>query len=260
MLRQIQSESSGNERAIQQVIDVNTGGNEAAGLLQVTPGTFAAYRDPTLPNDRTDPFANMVAALNYVRARYGDPNTVWEQGHGYDEGELARGRGVMLKNVIPPERVSPPASLSCSSGSSTSWSGSPTATYRPRKPTRTHRTLPHHRGRHGRKVYEPGIAGANAWAADQDFGTQAKNWGADAAKEIVGQFTDPFGLSSLSDRAIDDLRTAAEALEATQRQQQGAQVTVNVNGAGNPNAVRAAVVDQIEERMSPVTTRYRNGG
>ena len=79
MLRQIQSESSGNERAIQQVIDVNTGGNEAAGLLQVTPGTFAAYRDPNLPNDRTDPFANMVAALNYVRARYGDPNTVWDK-------------------------------------------------------------------------------------------------------------------------------------------------------------------------------------
>jgi len=261
MLKQIQSESSGNERAIQQVIDVNSGGNEAGGLLQVTPGTFAAYRDPTLPNDRFDPFANMVAALNYVRARYGDPNAVWGQGHGYDEGGLARGKGVMLKNVIPPERVLSP-------GLTVVFerfvdilerfaNGDLPAEETPPAPTEPSPTIG---GGTGAKVYEPGIAGANAWAADQDFGTQAKNWGADAAKEIIGQFTDPFGLSSLSDRAIDDLRTAAEALEAAQRQQQGANVTVNVNGTDNPNAVGAAVVDQIEERMSPVTTRYRNGG
>lgn len=88
MLKQIQSESGGNPGIVQQVQDVNSGGNEGVGLLQIIPGTFATYRDPSLPNDRTDPFANMVAALNYVRARYGDPNSVWGKGHGYDSGGM----------------------------------------------------------------------------------------------------------------------------------------------------------------------------
>ncbi|MEV4127156.1 transglycosylase SLT domain-containing protein [Nocardia sp. NPDC049707] len=89
MLAQINSESGGNPNILQQVIDVNSGGNEAQGLLQVIPGTFATYRDQSLPNDRTHPLANMVAALNYYRARYGnDLTTTWGQGHGYDQGGI----------------------------------------------------------------------------------------------------------------------------------------------------------------------------
>lgn len=88
MVSQIQSESGGNPRAVQNgYVDVNTGGNEAAGLLQVIPGTFAAHRDPALPNDRFDPFANMNAALRYYKSRYGmDLTTMWGKGHGYDNG------------------------------------------------------------------------------------------------------------------------------------------------------------------------------
>ncbi|WP_063012245.1 transglycosylase SLT domain-containing protein [Nocardia nova] len=94
MLAQIQSESGGNPSIVQQVHDVNSGGNEAVGILQVTPGTFAAYRDPALPNDRTDAYANMVAALRYYRARYGmDLSTMWGQGHGYARGGWAFGPG-----------------------------------------------------------------------------------------------------------------------------------------------------------------------
>ncbi|WP_280465238.1 transglycosylase SLT domain-containing protein [Nocardia brasiliensis] len=89
MLAQINSESGGNPSILQNVIDVNSGGNEAQGLLQVIPGTFATYRDPSLPNDRTNPLANMVAALNYYRARYGtDLTTTWGHGHGYDQGGI----------------------------------------------------------------------------------------------------------------------------------------------------------------------------
>jgi hypothetical protein len=87
MLAQINSESGGNPSILQQVHDVNSGGNEAQGLLQVIPGTFAAYRDKALPDDRTNPLANMVAALNYYRNRYGsDLTTTWGHGHGYDQG------------------------------------------------------------------------------------------------------------------------------------------------------------------------------
>ena len=88
MLSQIQSESGGNPGIMQQgYVDVNTGGNEAVGLLQVIPGTFEANRDPSLPNDRRDPQANMVAALRYYRGRYGtDLTTMWGHGHGYALG------------------------------------------------------------------------------------------------------------------------------------------------------------------------------
>lgn len=86
-MAQIQSESGGNPNIIQQVQDVNSGGNEAVGLLQVIPGTFARWRNPSLPNDRTDPDANISAALRYYRARWGeDLGAMWGKGHGYDQG------------------------------------------------------------------------------------------------------------------------------------------------------------------------------
>lgn len=89
MLAQIMSESSGDPNAVQGIIDVNSGGNEAVGLLQVIPGTFAAHRDPELPNDRTDAWANMNAALRYYKATYGnDLTTTWGRGHGYSEGGI----------------------------------------------------------------------------------------------------------------------------------------------------------------------------
>ena len=87
MLRQIQSESSGNPTAIQQVIDVNSGGNEAAGLLQIAKGTWPGVRDPSLVDDRLDPWANMNGALRYYKREYGmDLTTVWGKGNGYDDG------------------------------------------------------------------------------------------------------------------------------------------------------------------------------
>ncbi|MBF6358209.1 transglycosylase SLT domain-containing protein [Nocardia higoensis] len=90
MLAQIKSESGGNPNIAQQVVDVNGTGEQAGvGLLQVIPSTYEAYRDPELPNNRRDPFSNMVAALRYYRNRYGnDLTTVWGKGHGYDQGGI----------------------------------------------------------------------------------------------------------------------------------------------------------------------------
>ncbi|MGV9331053.1 transglycosylase SLT domain-containing protein [Nocardia sp. NPDC003726] len=107
MLAQIQSESGGNPSIVQQVQDVNSGGNEAVGLLQVIPSTFAQYRDPSLPNDRTNPAANMAAALRYYRARYGNNlSTMWGQGHGYADGGWVDGPGGSRGDGIR-ARVSP---------------------------------------------------------------------------------------------------------------------------------------------------------
>ena len=100
MIAQINTESGGDPSIIQQVQDVNSGGNEAVGLLQVIPGTFAAHRDPELPDDRTDPWANMNAALRYYKSRYGmDLGVMWGKGHGYNLGGWIHGSGT--KDSVP---------------------------------------------------------------------------------------------------------------------------------------------------------------
>lgn len=93
MLSQIMSESGGIPDRAQEIVDINgTGASAGLGLLQIIPGTFADHRDPTLPNDRTDPWANMNAALRYYRSRYGtDLTTQWGHGHGYAAGGVLPG-------------------------------------------------------------------------------------------------------------------------------------------------------------------------
>lgn len=92
MLSQIQSESGGNPNIAQQIVDINgTGEKAGVGLLQIIPGTYEAHRDPELPNNRRDPFSNMVAALRYYKSRYGmDLTTMWGKGHGYDQGGILK--------------------------------------------------------------------------------------------------------------------------------------------------------------------------
>lgn len=107
MLSQIGSESGGNPNILQQVDDINSrNGQHAQGLLQVIPGTFAAFRDPALPDDRTDPLANMVAALRYYKSRHGNDLTKeWGHGHGYDQGGVLKHKGWGINLSGLPEAV-----------------------------------------------------------------------------------------------------------------------------------------------------------
>lgn len=111
MLKQIMSESGGNPGIAQQIHDVNgTGESAGVGLLQIIPGTFAANRDPELPDDRRDPWANMNAALRYYKSRYGtDLTTMWGHGHGYDSGGWLKptpgGFGTYFNHTGKPEAV-----------------------------------------------------------------------------------------------------------------------------------------------------------
>ncbi|MEV8166223.1 tape measure protein [Rothia kristinae] len=93
-LKQIQTESGGNARAVQGNIgDINNAtGNLAQGLVQVIPPTFRANRDPSLPNDPFNPLANLVAGMRYAKATYGSQGMLRAigKGHGYAEGGLVK--------------------------------------------------------------------------------------------------------------------------------------------------------------------------
>lgn len=108
-LRQIQTESGGNPNIRQQVRDVNSGGNEAMGLVQVIPGTFAAFRDKSLPNDRTHPLANLVAGMNWAKYKANRRGrsmlSFIGKGHGYEDGTEAATRGWALVGEQGPELV-----------------------------------------------------------------------------------------------------------------------------------------------------------
>lgn len=100
-LEQIQIESGGDPNA-RNDWDINAkNGDPSIGLLQVIGSTFRAYRDKGLPNDQTHPLANIVAALNYVKTRYGGPAQIWPTRAGYRDGGLVRGPGGKRGDKIP---------------------------------------------------------------------------------------------------------------------------------------------------------------
>lgn len=80
----------------------------AFGLFQFLGSTKDAY----LPDESMDPYTQGKAGAKYIAERYGDPlkaKAFWESHGWYDEGGLARNKGLLLKNVNQPERVLSPA-------------------------------------------------------------------------------------------------------------------------------------------------------
>lgn len=108
-LRQVQSESGGNPKAVQNgYVDVNTiSGDLAKGLLQTISATFNAYSFPG-HKDIFNGFHNALAAINYAKNRYGSRGMlgVIGHGHGYDSGGmLPRGYSVAYNGTNRPEPV-----------------------------------------------------------------------------------------------------------------------------------------------------------
>lgn len=94
VLRQISSESSGNEKAVQGNIgDINNiTGDLAKGLMQTISSTFNANKFPG-HGDIFNGYDNLLAALNYAKNRYGSSLSFLGNGHGYENGGIINAHG-----------------------------------------------------------------------------------------------------------------------------------------------------------------------
>lgn len=109
VLRQIASESSGNEKAVQGNIgDINNiTGDLAKGLMQTISATFNAYKFPG-HGDIFNGYDNLLAALNYAKSCYGSSLSFLGNGHGYENGGLISSHGLYeIGEGNKPEMVIP---------------------------------------------------------------------------------------------------------------------------------------------------------
>jgi hypothetical protein len=86
VLSQMSTESGGNPGAINLTDSNALAGHPSQGLMQVIPGTFAAYAGPFAGLGILNPLANIYAGLNYAAHRYGPGLAGLGEGHGYDSG------------------------------------------------------------------------------------------------------------------------------------------------------------------------------
>ena len=86
VLKQIQTESGGNEKARQPGADPDgDGSGPALGLMQTKRNTFNSYALAGHHNIFNG-FDNILAGLNYAKSRYGNSLYFLGQGHGYANG------------------------------------------------------------------------------------------------------------------------------------------------------------------------------
>ncbi|GBG95187.1 hypothetical protein LFYK43_16460 [Ligilactobacillus salitolerans] len=116
VLRQIATESGGNNKAVQGNIgDINNlTGDLAKGLMQTISATFNAYKFAGHGNIFNG-YDNLLAALNYAKHRYGKSLSFLGNGHGYANGGLINSHGMYeIGEGNKPEMVIPMDSMKSS--------------------------------------------------------------------------------------------------------------------------------------------------
>lgn len=103
---QIMTESGGRPGIVQQIHDVNSGGNEARGIMQVIPPTFARWALPGHGNI-FNPVDNIIAGSRYAMARYGAGwfnDGPWHS-HGYASGGVLPAVSLAASFGIPTREI-----------------------------------------------------------------------------------------------------------------------------------------------------------
>jgi len=100
ILSMMQQESGGNPNATNNWDSNAAAGTPSMGLMQTIAPTFSAYHWPGTSNNILDPLANIAAALNYIKHRYGYP-----PGSPYANGTPSATPGVHLVGENGPEMV-----------------------------------------------------------------------------------------------------------------------------------------------------------
>ncbi|UTH05754.1 LysM peptidoglycan-binding domain-containing protein [Macrococcoides canis] len=91
-------ESGFNPAAVQHgYVDVNTGGNEARGLMQVTPQTYRGLMGTT--EGMMNPINNITASIKWIKSRYGSITNIPGMASGTWRGGYANG-GIIPKDSI----------------------------------------------------------------------------------------------------------------------------------------------------------------
>ena len=85
LLHQMQTESNGNPKAINNWDSNAAAGIPSKGLMQVIDTTFRSYALPPYNKDIYDPLSNILASIRYTLSRYGSLLNGW-RGVGYENG------------------------------------------------------------------------------------------------------------------------------------------------------------------------------
>lgn len=85
LLHQMQTESNGNPKAINNWDSNAVAGIPSKGLMQVIDPTFRSYALPPYNKDIYDPLSNILASIRYTLSRYGSLVNGW-RGVGYENG------------------------------------------------------------------------------------------------------------------------------------------------------------------------------
>jgi hypothetical protein len=86
ILRRIMFESGGNPNAINNWDSNAMAGDPSRGLMQTIGSTFNAYHQPGTSGNIYDPVANIAAAINYIKSRYGTIFAIDPPVQGYGKG------------------------------------------------------------------------------------------------------------------------------------------------------------------------------
>lgn len=113
LLMQMNTESGGNQFAVNRWDSNWTKGTPSVGLMQVIGPTYAHYKHPNfnLPpfeyGVSENPISNILASIRYTLSRYGSLVAGW-QGHGYDMGGIWKANTIGWNTSGSPERVLSP--------------------------------------------------------------------------------------------------------------------------------------------------------